>query len=171
MRTICTAVILGLWAAAGCSSSLPQRPKFALPEDELLTTERIEALVPVGMPIEEARQVMELYGFRCAYGNTLGINFLHCEQEKRKRVWPFSGVWSATIYHNGYVQRVQGRYELAIVDRGVRIPRTTARVLPPPPGPDGPGPLIHEDAEPVVVEVTDNASTESKKDKESAVKR
>jgi hypothetical protein len=167
-----TALILGLWAAAGCNS-LPQRPKFALPEDELLTTERIEALVPEGVPIEEARRVMELYGFRCAYGDTLGIQYLHCEQEKRKHLWPFSGVWSAIIYHNGYVQRVQGRYELAIVDHGTRIPRKTARVLPPPPGPEGP--MVHEDGEPVIIEEmaskAGKSSAANNKRKPSAVKR
>lgn len=115
---------------------------------------------------------MELYGFRCAYGNTLGIQYLHCEQEKRKHLWPFSGVWSATIYHNGYVQRVQGRYELAIVDHGVCIPRKTARVLPPPPGAEGA--IIHDDGEPVIVEMASKAGKSSEannKTKKSAVKR
>lgn len=160
MRTLCKILLVCGSASLGCSSSLPRRPAFFLPEDEPMTTERIEALIEPGMPIEEARRIMELYGFRCSYQNTVGIEYMHCEQERRKHLWPFSGVWSATIYHNGYVQRVQGRYELAIVDHGVRIPRKTGRVVPVTPPPGGP-PMAPE---PVIIEPT-------AKSKPSKVKR
>lgn len=149
MRTLCNIILVCSWASLGCSS-LPQRPAFFLPEDEPLTTARIEALIEPGMPIEEARRIMELYGFRCSYHNTVGIEYMHCEQERRKHLWPFSGVWSATIYHDGYVQRVQGRYELAIVERGVRIPRKTARVVPVTAPPGG----LPREPESVIMETT-----------------
>jgi hypothetical protein len=70
---------------------------------------------------------MESYGFECTYGDALGIQYLYCVQSKRKTIWPFLGTWSATIYHDGTVRNIQGRYEIIVWDHGVRIPRRAAR--------------------------------------------
>jgi len=126
MRLFCFAVLLGGLAASGCSSISTTRARLFLPEDEPMTTQRLEELIPLGMPIEQARRRMESYGFQCTYGNALDLQYLYCLQVKQKHIWPFLGTWSATIYHNGYVQRVAGRYELKVWDRGTRIPQRAA---------------------------------------------
>lgn len=141
MRVMYFALLVGMLAAPGCSSiTTGGRSRMFLPEDEPMTTERIEELIPYGMPIEQAQRRMESYGFQCTYGNALGIDYLYCLQVKQKPIWPFLGTWSATIYHNGYVQRIAGRYELKIWDRGTRIPQrpAPATVGGPKPPPEGP---------------------------------
>ena len=141
MRALYFGLLLIGLSASGCASyTSGGRGKLFLPEDEPMTTQRIEELIPVGMPIEEARRQMESYGFQCVYGNAIDLQYLYCLQVKQKHIWPFLGTWSATIYHDGYVQRVVGRYELKIWDRGTRIPQrpAPATVGGPKPAPAGP---------------------------------
>lgn len=156
MRAFYFALLLGALAAPGCKSMTTsgRGGRLYLPEDEPLTTQRIEELIPYGMPIEQARRRMESYGFQCTYGDALGIEYLYCLQVKQKPIWPFLGTWSATIYHNGYVQRVAGRYELKIWDHGTRIPQrpapaTVGGPTPPPEGP--PPPMVGKKAKKSVV--------------------
>lgn len=104
------------------------RGKFFLPEDSFLTLKRIEKLVPPGMPIEEARRVMELHGFVCTFEDDIGIPYLQCNQLKTNCVWPFDGTWEATIYYDhGVVRSVQAKYDFHAVELGTRIPKWTAR--------------------------------------------
>jgi hypothetical protein len=97
--------------------------RISLPEDKLATIERLERILQPGMPIEEAQQLLEGYGFRCRYEETVGVPYLYGVQVKERHRWPFRGVWSATVYHkDGIVTRIQGNYELTIVERGIMIP-------------------------------------------------
>jgi hypothetical protein len=116
-------------AITGCQSparTIP-RGKFRLPEDSFMTVKRIEKLVPAGMPIEQAREVMELHGFVCTYDEVVGIPHLQCNQIKRQFLWPFNGEWMATIYYeHGLVKSVQARYDLNPVEVGTCVPKRTA---------------------------------------------
>ncbi|HXT58514.1 MAG TPA: hypothetical protein VN699_07760 [Pirellulales bacterium] len=131
MRSLLFLLLLGSLASCGCSAPLARgprpRPKLFLPEDQLITTQRIEELIPPGMPIELAKRRMERYGFECTYGDSLGIQYLYCVQSKQKTIWPFLGTWSATIYHDGTVRNIQGRYDLVIWDVGTPISRHAAQ--------------------------------------------
>ncbi|HET6882948.1 MAG TPA: hypothetical protein VFI31_22455 [Pirellulales bacterium] len=103
------------------------RGKFFLPEDSFLTVKRIEKLVKPGMPIEQAREIMEIHGFVCTYEEAIGIPHLQCDQIQRSRLWPFHGVWMATIYYeHGLVKSVQARFDENPVELGVCIPKHTA---------------------------------------------
>ncbi|HVX10340.1 MAG TPA: hypothetical protein VHC22_04125 [Pirellulales bacterium] len=113
--------------ATGCQTPVP-RGKFHLPEDSFLTLKRIETLVPVGMPIDQAREVMEIHGFVCTFQESVGIPYLQCNQIKRRSLWPFNGTWMATIYYeDGIVHGVQARYDLNPTEVGECIPKRTAR--------------------------------------------
>lgn len=126
MRKFHLVVVLAMFAVAGCKSPVP-RDRFYLPEDSFLTTKRIEKLVPCGMPIDEARSVMELHGFACNFEEVLGIPHLQCTQLKRRCLLPFEGVWMATIYYeHDLVTFVEARYDENPVERGIRIPKRTA---------------------------------------------
>jgi hypothetical protein len=105
------------------------RGHFFLPEDSFMTTKRIEKLVPPGMPIEQAREVMEIHGFECTFeDSSLGIPHLQCNQLRRQWLWPFHGNWMATIYfENGLVTFVQARYDLNPSEVGVCVPKHMAR--------------------------------------------
>ncbi|HWB10505.1 MAG TPA: hypothetical protein VG826_14850 [Pirellulales bacterium] len=116
-------------AMAGCKTQEPvPRGHFFLPEDSFLTLKRVEALVPAGMPIEQAREVMEIHGFVCTYEEAVGVPYLQCNQIKRQHLWPFNGTWMATIYYQeGIVRSVQARYDLNPVERGTKIPKRASR--------------------------------------------
>jgi hypothetical protein len=128
MRTSCLLVVLATLAVAGCkTASQVPRGRFYLPEDSFMTIKRIEKFVPAGMPIEEAREVMELHGFACTFEEVLGIPHLQCTQLKRLCLWPFEGVWMATIYYeHGLVTFVQARFDENPYEQGVRIPKRKA---------------------------------------------
>lgn len=128
MRTLGSILALPILVAiSGCQTPVP-RGHFFLPEDSFLTVKRIEALVPPGMPIEQAREVMEIHGFVCTYDEALGVPYLQCNQIKRQHLWPFNGTWMATIYfEQGVVRAVQARYDLNPVEVGTKIPKRTAR--------------------------------------------
>lgn len=112
----------------GGNSDRVGRGNFFLPEDSFLTLKRIEKLVPPGMPIEEARRVMELHGFVCTFEDDIGIPYLQCNQLKTNYVWPFDGTWEATLYYDhGVVRSVQAKYDFHAVELGTRIPKRTAR--------------------------------------------
>src|SRR5258707_15684676 len=98
MRCFALFVLSSCCALSGCTT-VRGVDKLSLPEDELATTERIERIVQPGMPIEEARTVLERYGFRCRYEDTIGVPYLYGVQIKERHVWPFRAVWSTTIYH------------------------------------------------------------------------
>lgn len=125
MRQRLWLIVLGCSSLAGCTAAGP-REKFRLPEDSYATTSILETLVPVGMPIEVARRTLEQRGFVCTYENTLGIPYLHCEQVKPRHLWPFRGIWTANIYHDGFVRSVQGRYDIYPVEVGRHIPPRAA---------------------------------------------
>jgi hypothetical protein len=128
MRTLgwILALSCGL-ALSGCKTPVP-RGHFFLPEDSFMTVKRIEALVPAGMPIEQAREVMEIHGFVCTFEEAVGIPHLQCNQLKRQHLWPFNGSWMATIYYeNGIVRSVQARYDLNPVEVGTCIPKHASR--------------------------------------------
>jgi len=128
MRTIgwILALCAGM-AISGCRTPVP-RGHFYLPEDSFLTVKRIEALVPPGTPVEEARRTMEIHGFVCTFENDIGIPYLQCNQIKTNCVWPFDGTWEATLYYDfGVVRSVQAKYDFHAVERGTRIPKRTAR--------------------------------------------
>jgi hypothetical protein len=129
MRALCLLMIVAGLTSCGCATPFGREPgpKLFLPEDQLITTQRIEELIPPGMPIELAKRRMESYGFECTYGDALGIQYLYCVQSRQKSIWPFLGTWSATIYHDGTVRNIQGRYDLVIWDVGVPIHRRAAR--------------------------------------------
>ncbi len=111
----------------GCQTPVP-RGKFHLPEDSFLTVKRVESLVKPGMPIEQAREVMEIHGFACRFEESVGIPYMQCDQIKRQHLWPFNGTWMATIYYeDGIVHSVQARYDLNPVELGTCIPKRTAR--------------------------------------------
>lgn len=120
-------VLLTSLAATGCKTPVP-RGKFRLPQDSFMTVKRIEKLVQPGMPIEQAREVMEIHGFSCTFEESLGIPHLQCIQLKKLNLWPFDGEWMATIYYeNGLVTAVQARFDENPVEPGVCIPKRTAR--------------------------------------------
>src|SRR5690348_7575395 len=122
MRRFIDLLLVSCCALSGCTS-VGGLDRISLPEDKLATIERLERIVQPGMPIEEARQLLERYGFRCRYEETVGVRYLYGVQVKERYRWPFRGVWSATIYHkNGLVTGVQGTYDLTIVERGILIP-------------------------------------------------
>lgn len=127
MRKSLLVVALAMFAVVGCKAPVP-RDRFFLPEDSFMTTKRIESLVPPGMPIEKAREVMELHGFACTFEEALGIPHLQCTQLRRRKLWPLEGVWMATIYFEyDQVTFVQARYDENPYERGVCIPKRTAR--------------------------------------------
>jgi hypothetical protein len=128
MRTLGSVLALAIIVVIpGCQTPVP-RGHFSLPEDSFLTVKRIEALVPAGMPIEEAREVMEVHGFVCTFDEAVGVPYLQCNQIKRQHLWPFNGTWMATIYfEQGVVRAVQARYDLNPVEIGTHIPKRTAR--------------------------------------------
>jgi hypothetical protein len=132
------------------SDDRPER--LTLPEDELATTERLERIVQPGMPIEEARETLERYGFRCRYEEAIGVPYLYGVEVKERHRWPFRAVWSTTIYHkNGFVTSVHGHYDPAVVERGIRIPpKRLDRYPSKTPGPpDGaPVEMVRKDVEP-----------------------
>lgn len=121
-------VLLTSLAATGCKTPVP-RGHFRLPEDSFITTKKLESLVKPGMPIEQAREIMEIHGFECTFeDSSLGIPHMQCIQLKRQWLWPFHGNWMATIYfENGLVTFVQGRYDLNPTELGVRIPKRKSR--------------------------------------------
>lgn len=126
MRKSSLVVVFAVLAVSGCKAPVP-RGRFFLPEDSFLTTKRIEGLVPPGMPIEKAREVMELHGFACTFEEAIGIPHLQCTQLRRRCLWPFEGVWMATIYfEHDLVTFVQARYDVNPYERGIRIPKRTA---------------------------------------------
>jgi hypothetical protein len=116
-------------AISGCKT--PERvPRghFYLPEDSFMTLKKIESLVPAGMPIEQAREVMEIHGFVCTYEEAVGVPYLQCNQIKRQHLWPFNGTWMAAIYHQeGVVTSVQARYDLNPVELGTKVPKRASR--------------------------------------------
>ena len=128
MRTLGWVLALGMITAiSGCKTPVP-RGHFSLPEDSFLTVKRIESLVKPGMPIEQAREIMEIHGFVCTFDEAVGVPYLQCNQIKRQSLWPFNGTWMATIYfEEGVVRAVQARYDLNPVEVGTRIPKRTAR--------------------------------------------
>jgi hypothetical protein len=122
MRFFACLVLSYCCALSGCTT-VRNRDRLSLPENELATTERIERIIEPGMPIEKAHQELERYGFRCSYEEALGIPYLYGVQTKERTVWPFRAVWTATIYHEfGLVTGVKGHYNLAVVERGTSIP-------------------------------------------------
>jgi hypothetical protein len=116
-------------AICGCKTQEPvPRGHFYLPEDSFMTLKRIEGLVPAGMPIEQARDVMEVHGFVCSYEEAVGVPYLQCNQLKRQHLWPFSGTWMAAIYYQeGVVTGVQARYDLNPVELGTKVPKRASR--------------------------------------------
>ena len=142
-------IMLGVCLLAGCQTPMqsgkpdsaqnsgrnnrPPKPRdvprgqFFLPEDSFLTVKRVEALVPPGMPIEQAREVMEIHGFVCTFEESVDIPYLQCNQIKYQHLWPFNGNWMATIYYeHGLVKSVQARYDLNPVELGTRVPKRAA---------------------------------------------
>lgn len=96
-------------------------------------THHLEHLVPAGMPIEAARQVLERNGYVCTYQEYEGVEYLQCVQMRTKRLGSdLAGVWSANVYHqNGLVRNLQSRYDATPVERGVRVrPRAPRRISP-----------------------------------------
>lgn len=117
-------------ALSGCKTPEDRVPRghFYLPPDSFLTLKRIETLVPAGMPIEEARDVMEVHGFVCTYEEAVGIPYLQCNQVTRQHLWPFNGTWMASIYfQEGVVTGVQARYDLNPVERGTKVSKRASR--------------------------------------------
>jgi hypothetical protein len=116
-------------AMSGCKTQEPvPRGHFFLPEDSFMTVKRIESLVPAGMAIEQAREVMEIHGFVCTYEEAVGVPYLQCNQITRQHLWPFNGTWMATIYYqDGIVRSVQARYDLNPVERGTKVPKRASR--------------------------------------------
>lgn len=116
-------------AISGCKTpDRVPRGHFYLPEDSFLTLKKIETLVPPGMPIEEAREVMEIHGFVCTFEEAVGIPYLQCNQLKRRHLWPFNGTWMAAIYYeDGVVRSVQARYDLNPVELGTCVPKHASR--------------------------------------------
>ena len=130
MRTLGWLLALcGGLAICGCKTpDRVPRGHFYLPEDSFLTLKKIETLVPPGMPIDEARAVMEIHGFVCTFEEAVGVPYLQCNQLKRQHLWPFNGTWMATIYYDdGVVRSVQARYDLNPVERGTKIPKRVSR--------------------------------------------
>ena len=120
-------VVCGCLFTVGCQTSVP-RGSFHLPEDSFLTVKRIEALVPPGTDIEQAREIMEIHGFVCTFEESVGIPYLQCNQIKRQHLWPFNGTWMATLYYDhGVVRSVQARYDLNPSELGTKVPKHTAR--------------------------------------------
>jgi hypothetical protein len=153
MRCFAYGLLLNCCALFGCSTIQSQRvDRLTLPEDELATTERLERIVQPGMPIEEARRTLERYGFRCRYEDTIGVPYLYGVQVKERRVWPFRGVWSTTIYHKyGRVTSVKGHYDPEVVERGIKIPPMRLDRYPaktPKPQGDAPEAMVRKDGYP-----------------------
>ncbi|HUY34095.1 MAG TPA: hypothetical protein VMV69_15205 [Pirellulales bacterium] len=122
MRCFACLVLLSCVALSGCST-IRGLDRLSLPESELATTEHLERIVTPGMPIEEARQTLERYGFRCRYEQALGVPYLYGAQVKERNIWPFRATWSATIYHKyGFVTGVRGHYDPAVLERGIVVP-------------------------------------------------
>jgi hypothetical protein len=123
--TIMFAVVM----LTGCRATTSSRGHFFfLPEDSFLTVKTVESLVPVGTPIEDAREIMEDHGFVCTYEETVEIPYLQCNQITKRRLWPFNGSWMATLFiEEGFVKSVQARYDLNPSEIGVRIPKRTGR--------------------------------------------
>ncbi len=116
-------------AVFGCKTQEPvPRGHFYLPEDSFMTLKRVEGLVPAGMPIEQAREVMETHGFVCTYEEAVGVPYLQCNQIRRRSLWPFNGTWMATIYfQEGVVTAVQARYDINPVEVGTKVPKRASR--------------------------------------------
>jgi hypothetical protein len=130
MRFFACLVLSYCCALSGCTP-IRGRDRLSLPADELATTERIERIIELGMPIEKAHQVLESYGFRCSYEEALGIPYLYGIQVKEKALWPFRSIWSTTIYHEyGLVTGVKGHYNPAVVERGILIPPARQKRIP-----------------------------------------
>ena len=151
MRCFAFLVLLNCCALAGCTT-LGGLDRLSLPEDPFATTQRLERIVPHGMPVEDARQLLERYGFRCRYEETVGVPYLYGVQVKERHVWPFQGTWSTTVYHRyGLVTGVRGHSDPAVVERGITIPphrlaRFPAK-SPKPGGKDAPA-MVRKDAKP-----------------------
>jgi len=151
MRYFACLVLSSCCALAGCTT-IGGLDRLSLPENEPATTERIERIVQPGMPIEEARQLLERYGFRCRYEEALGIPYLFGVQVKERRVWPFRDTWSTTIYYEyGLVTGVKGHYHLVPVERGTLIPPLRPRRFPAAgntSGKQGPPTMVRKDTQP-----------------------
>ena len=88
LRRSISALVLAVCLLAGCAS--PNQDKFNV---------QVRKWVPLGMPVEDAKKVMEGKGFECAIEkvdnpfNPSGIERLECD---KIAIWLHS--WHATFY-------------------------------------------------------------------------